>query len=232
MEDCTIDLSPTSEPLNPEPLNPEPVNLYKRSKEWIMKRFLWSVFIFLAITQSVGANDKDVVKELLKKKVEAAIAVLQKNDLDQQEKNRQIIDIVTPLFDFQLMAKLSLGRKYWPGLVEEKRQRFIDLFTKRLKESYLDKLTLYTDEKVVFKTPVQDKRKIQVPTELISKNNTITMLYKFYESTSWLIYDLEIQGVSIISTYRSQFDQVLSKGTIDELLTKLEKPEKSEKPEK
>ena len=194
-----------------------------------MKSLLCSVFIFLVITQSVGADDKDVVKELLEKRVEAAIAVLQKNDLDQQEKNKQIIDIVTPLFDFPLMAKLSLGRKYWPGLIEEKRQRFVDLFTERLKTSYLDKLTLYTDEEVVFKTPVQDKRKIQVPTELISKNNTISMLYKFYESTSWLIYDLEIQGVSIISTYRSQFDQVLSKGTIDELLTKLEQPEKSEK---
>ena len=214
-------------------MNPEPVNLYKRSKEWIMKSLLCSVFIFLVITQSVGADDKDLVKELLEKRVEAAIAVLKKNDIDQQEKNKQIIDIVTPLFDFTLMAKLSLGRKYWPGLVEEKRQRFIDLFTKRLKESYLDKLTLYTDEKVVFKTPVQDKRKIQVPTELISKNNTISMLYKLHESTnSWLIYDIEIQGVSIISTYRSQFDQVLSKGTIDELLTKLEKPEKSEKSEK
>jgi phospholipid transport system substrate-binding protein len=213
-------------------MNPEPVNLYKRSKEWIMKSLLCSVFIFLVITQSVGADDKDLVKELLEKRVEAAIAVLKKNDLDQQEKNKQIIDIVTPLFDFTLMAKLSLGRKYWPGLDQEKRQRFIELFTERLKTSYLDKLTLYTDEKVVFKTPVQDKRKIQVPTELISKNNTISMLYKFYESTSWLIYDLEIQGVSIISTYRSQFDQVLSKGTIDELLTKLEKPEKSEKSEK
>lgn len=198
----------------------------------MMKRLLCSVFILLVMTQTVGADDKDVVKELLEKRIEAAIAVLQKNDLDQQEKNKQIIDIVTPLFDFTLMAKLSLGRKYWPGLIEEKRQRFIDLFTKRLKESYLDKLTLYTDEKVVFKTPVQDKRKIQVSTELISKNNTISMLYKFYESTSWLIYDLEIQGVSIISTYRSQFDQVLSKGTIDELLTKLENPEKTEKTEK
>jgi phospholipid transport system substrate-binding protein len=218
--------------VNPAPLNPEPVNLYKRSKEWMMKRLLCSVFILLVMTQTVGADDKDVVKELLEKRIEAAIAVLQKNDLDQQEKNKQIIDIVTPLFDFTLMAKLSLGRKYWPGLIEEKRQRFIDLFTKRLKESYLDKLTLYTDEKVVFKTPVQDKRKIQVSTELISKNNTISMLYKFYESTSWLIYDLEIQGVSIISTYRSQFDQVLSKGTIDELLTKLENPEKTEKTEK
>jgi len=190
-----------------------------------MKRLLYSVFILLVMTQTVGADDKDVAKKLLESKIEAAIAVLQKNDLDQQEKNKQIIEIVTPLFDFPLMAKLSLGRKYWPGLTKEETQRFIELFTKRLKESYLDKLALYTDEKVVFKTPVQEKRRIQ--TELISKNNTISMLYKFHESKhGWLIYDIEIQGVSIISTYRSQFDQVLSKGTIDELLIKLEKPEK------
>lgn len=194
-----------------------------------MKHLLYSVVIFLVMTQTVGADDRDVAKELLQRKVEAAIAVLQKNDFDQQEKNKQIIEIVTPLFDFPLMAKLSLGRKYWPGLVEEKRQRFTELFTQRLKASYLDKLTLYTDEKVVFKTPVQEKRKIKIPTELISKNNTISMLYKLHESTnSWLIYDIEIQGVSIISTYRSQFEQVLSKGTIDELLIKLEKPKNLE----
>jgi phospholipid transport system substrate-binding protein len=194
-----------------------------------MKRLLYSVFILLVMTQTVGADDRDVAKELLENRVDAAIAVLQKKDLDHEEKNKQIIKIVTPLFDFPLMGKLSLGRKYWPGLTKEERQRFIELFTKRLKASYLDKLALYTDEKVVFKTPVQEKRKIQIQTELISKNNTISMLYKFHESTnSWLIYDIEIQGVSIISTYRSQFDQVLSKGTIDELLIKLEKPENPE----
>jgi phospholipid transport system substrate-binding protein len=198
-----------------------------------MKRLLYPVFILLVMTQTAAADDKDVVKGLLESKIESAIAVLQKKDLDQQEKNEQIIKIVEPLFDFPLMAKLSLGRKYWPGLANEKRQRFTELFTKRLKTSYLDKLTLYTDEKVVFKTPVQEKRKIKIQTELVSKNNTISMLYKFHESTnSWLIYDIEIQGVSIISTYRSQFDQVLSKGTIDELLIKLEKPEEPEKPEK
>ena len=198
-----------------------------------MKRLLYPVFILLVMTQTAAADDKDVVKGLLESKIESAIAVLQKKDLDQQEKNEQIIKIVEPLFDFPLMAKLSLGRKYWPGLANEKRQRFTELFTKRLKASYLDKLTLYTDEKVVFKTPVQEKRKIKIQTELVSKNNTISMLYKFHESTnSWLIYDIEIQGVSIISTYRSQFDQVLSKGTIDELLIKLEKPEEPEKPEK
>jgi phospholipid transport system substrate-binding protein len=191
-----------------------------------MKSFLYSVFILLVMTQTVGAEDKDVAKKLLESKLEAAIAVLQKKDLDQQEKNKQVIEIVTPIFDFPLMAKLSLGRKYWPGLAKEERQRFTKLFTKRLKESYLDKLNLYTNEKVVFKTPVQVKRKIKIQTELVSKDNKISMLYKFHKSKcGWLIYDIEIQGVSIISTYRSQFDQALSKGTIDELLLKLENPE-------
>ena len=191
-----------------------------------MKSLLYSVFILLVMTQTVGADDKDVTKKLLESKIEAAIAVLQKNDLDQEGKNKQIIEIVTPLFDFPLMAKLSLGRKYWPGLTKEERQRFTELFTKRLKESYLDDLNLYTDEKVVFKTPVQVKRKIKIQTELVSKDNKISMLYKFHKSKhSWMIYDIEVQGVSIISTYRSQFDQVLNKGTIDELLLKLEKPE-------
>ncbi|MBW2090325.1 MAG: ABC transporter substrate-binding protein [Deltaproteobacteria bacterium] len=79
---------------------------------------------------------------------------------------------------------------------------------------------------MVFKTSVKEKRKIKIPTELISKNNTISMLYKFHELTnSWLIYDIEVQGVSIISTYRSQFDHILSNGTIDDLLIKLEQPE-------
>ena len=191
-----------------------------------MKSLLYSVFILLVMTQTVGADDKDVAKELLESRIEAAIAALHKKDLDQQEKNKQVVEIVTPIFNFPLMAKLSLGRKYWPGLTKEKRQRFTELFTKRLKETYLGKLTLYTDQTVVYKTPVQVKRKIKIPTELVSKDNKISMLYKFHKSKhGWMIYDIEVQGVSIISTYRSQFDHVLSKGTIDELLLKLENPE-------
>ena len=191
-----------------------------------MKSLLYAVLILLVMTQTVGADDKDVAKEILESRIEAAIAALHKKDLDQQEKNKQVVEIVTPIFNFPLMAKLSLGRKYWPGLTKEKRQRFTELFTKRLKETYLGKLTLYTDQTVVYKTPVQVKRKIKIPTELVSKDNKISMMYKFHKSKhSWMIYDIEVQGVIIISTYRSQFDQVLNKGTIDELLLKLEKSE-------
>jgi phospholipid transport system substrate-binding protein len=125
------------------------------------------------------------------------------------------------------MAKLTLGRKYWPGLAKEKKERFEELFIKRLKESYIEKLTryTYTDEKIVYDAPIQVKKKIHIPTDLISKDNKISMLYKLYKSKyNWKIYDIEIEGVSIIKTYRSQFNQVLSSGTIDDLLIKLEEP--------
>jgi len=191
-----------------------------------MRSLCYTVLILFITVQAGLASDGNEAQALLKNRLDATIAVLQKKDLDQQKKNEQLVEIVTPMFDFHLMAKLSLGRKYWPGLSEEKKDEFTDLFIKRLRTSYLEKISLYTDEKVFFKTPVRNKRKVRIPTEIISNNNRISMIYKMYKSKKdWKIYDVEIEGISIISTYRSQFDQVLSKGTIDELLQKLEKPE-------
>jgi len=191
-----------------------------------MKRMLYTVLVFLLMSQVGWTDDKSAAKELLVANIEAALSVLQRKDLVQQEKNKQIVNIVEPMFDYNLMAKLTLGRKYWPGLSEKNRKRFTDLFVARLKASYIDKLSLYTDEKVVYDAPVQEGIKIQIPTSVISKNNRIAMMYKLYKSSnSWKIYDIEIEGVSLISTYRSQFYDILSKGTFDDLLLKLEKTE-------
>ena len=191
-----------------------------------MKRLLFTVLGLLVLNSLAVADDTRTAENLLKNKIDAAIEVLQKKETDQQAKNSEVLDIVSPIFDFRLMAKLAMGRNYWPDLTEEQKERYSKLFTERLKSSYLDKLTLYTDEKVIYLRPVQDGKKIHIPTELISKTDTISMLYKMYNSAQgWKIYDIEIQGVSIISTYRSQFNEILSNGTIDDLLLKLEKPE-------
>lgn len=191
-----------------------------------MRSLIYSVLILFITVQPGWTGDENEAQTLLKTKLDAAIAVLQKNDLEQQKKYDQLVEIVKPLFEFHLMAKLSLGRKYWPGLAEEKKDEFTGLFIKRLQAMFLEKLSLYTDEKVFFKTSVQNKRKIRIPTEIISNNNRISMIYKMFKSKNgWKIYDIEIEGVSIISTYRSQFDQILSKGTIDDLMKRLEKPE-------
>lgn len=172
------------------------------------------------------ADEPDTVSVLLKSKIDAVISVLQSKKLDVQAKKKEVSQIVTPIFDFPLMAKLTLGKEHWPGLVEEKRKKFTDLFIRLLKDFYLEKINQYSDEKVVYQSPTQVGNKVHVPTELISKDTKISMLYKFYRSgDGWKIYDIEVEGVSLIVTYRSQFDQVLRKGTIDDLLIKLENRE-------
>jgi phospholipid transport system substrate-binding protein len=188
-----------------------------------MKSLFYAVISFLLLSQPVAADDKVVAEEFLKCKLDAVFAVLQTEDLQQEAKNKAVVDIVTPMFDFALMAKLCLGKKYWPDLTEENKVRFTDLFIKRLRTSYLDKLTIYTDEKVIYEPPVQVKEKIHVPTYLVSKEKKISMRYKLYKSKhTWKIYDVEIQGVSIIRSYRAQFTAILENGTMDDLLLKME----------
>jgi phospholipid transport system substrate-binding protein len=190
-----------------------------------MKNLLIAVVILLLFSQSAATDDKSDIDNLLKTKLDTVFTILQKNDLNQQAKNKEIIDIVTPMFDFELMSRLSLGKKHWSGLSQDKKERFTELFIKRLKASYLSNFNLYTDEKVLYEPSIQVKKKIHIPTYLVSKDKKISILYKFYKAQeNWKIYDLEIQGVSIIRSYRSQFSSILESGTVDDLLLKLENP--------
>ena len=192
-----------------------------------MKKLLYVVLSLLLLNQIVMAEEK-TAEEVVKSKIDAVIAVLQQKELDQQAKKDKIIETISPIFDFQIMAKLSLGRKYWTGLSQENQEKFTDLFIKRLKESYLDKMILYTDEKLIYKPSIQEDRKVQIPTYLIAKDGKTLILYKLYTSkTGWRLYDIEIEGVSIIQTYRSQFSQILENGTIEDLLSKLEKQDEN-----
>jgi phospholipid transport system substrate-binding protein len=170
------------------------------------------------------AANRPTAAELLKENLTAVFVILNKQSLSPDAKKNEIERIVNPMFDFSLMAKLTLGRKYWPGLSADQRERFTELFIERLRNSYLDRLTLYTDEKVQYEPAVTVKKKVQIPTYLVSQDDKISILYKFYDSSSgWRIYDLEVQGVSIIRSYRSQFHEILRSGSFDDLLAKLEK---------
>jgi len=63
------------------------------------------------------------------------ISVLEKKELNEEAKKKEIVEIVTPMFNFSLMSKLTLGKKHWPGLTKDQKEKFIELFTKRLKVS-------------------------------------------------------------------------------------------------
>ena len=170
-------------------------------------------------------KDPNELRDLLQSRWDAIIFILQKKELDEKVKVEQIYKIVSPLFDFPLMAKLTLGRTNWPKLSPSQREKFTQLFTQRLRSSYLEKVKLYTYEKAFYK-PVQQQKKtiIYVPMQLITKDSEIAILYKLRKADKyWKIYDVEIQGVSILLTYRSQFDDILRRGTVKDLLSQLEK---------
>ena len=195
---------------------------------------LISFIIF--ISTAAQANSLDEVKETTQVTVNKVMQLLQDTKLAPKTKNQAIIQAVRDLFDFKHMAKLSLGKKYWQKMSKPQKEKFIDLFVKKLQLSYLDKLSLYTDEKVVIKavehpTYKSGKRKgkikktrILVNSALVKGGDEIAMVYKFYKNKkmkNWKVYDFDVEGVSLIQTYRSQFKGVLKKQTIAELLQTL-----------
>lgn len=194
-------------------------------QNWIKHGLFYAVFSFFVLNPAIAADEKGTAEEFLKSNLDAVFTVLQKKDVSQQAKDSEVAGIVTPMFDFQLMAKLSLGRQYWPDLSKEKRERFTELFVNRLRQSYLSKITAYTDETVIYEPSIKVDGKVHIPTQLVSKGNKISMLYKCYQSSGqWRIYDLEIQGVSIIRSYQAQFKEILRNGSFEDLLLKMEKP--------
>jgi len=204
-----------------------------------MKRPFLMIYALLIWGQLAIANDPNVVKpavqqdpqRLLRTTLDAVLTVLRNKALDPQARDKQISDIVTPAFDFPLMAKLSLGKEHWSKLRPPQQEKFTGLFVKRLKDIYREKLALYTDEKVAIKPAVAKDNKVQIPTELVSKDKAITIVYHLYPLDKvWKIYDVEIEGISIIRTYRSQFDEVLRKGTVEDLLRQLERPQDPNSP--
>ncbi|MFC1793840.1 ABC transporter substrate-binding protein [Planctomycetota bacterium] len=195
-------------------------------------RSLWSAIILILIaSQAVNAGSKERndpnypnnPNELIRTKWDAVISVLQSKDLDPDTQIKKINKIVSPIFDFPLMAKLALGRKHWPKLTAAQQEKFTRLFVEKLRTSYREKISLYTNQEVLFKPALKKKSMVYIPMELKSKDKKIALMHKLRkDGKRWKVYDVEIQGISILLTYRSQFDDILSKGTVEDLLSRLE----------
>lgn len=190
-----------------------------------MFKFLMS--LTLIFTTSLFAINKDKIKDEMTNKIEKSLLVLKNPNLSKEIKGQEIISMMDYAFDYDLMSRLSLGRA-WNEIDEKQREEFILLFTKKLKDSYVEKIDLYSDESVVVEKINQTKKtRIELITHLIGKNTQYEIIYKFYEKSedNWVIYDVDIIGVSIIQTYRKQFSGYLNDKSFDELLKYLKSSE-------
>ncbi len=167
-------------------------------------------------------DNKKAVKTLIRDAVNQILEVLKDKELQQDARKEKVIEVIEPLLDMPLMAKLTLGRKHWSRLDEEQRKKFTDLFVEHLKTSYFEKLDLFADETVEFEKPVPKKKKFYMLTYIVGKDQRIEMAYKLYRSRQgWKVYDIEIEGVSIVKSYGSQYKEFLADNTFEDLLERL-----------
>ncbi|MCF7973839.1 MAG: ABC transporter substrate-binding protein [Phycisphaerae bacterium] len=198
-----------------------------------MRIRLVSVVLGLVFAGVVCAEDVNDLKAapdvLLKSRMDKVMTVLKQKDMDPNVMAASIEKIVMPLFDFEVMAKLAI-RDHLKDMSDEQQTRYQTLFVTYLKDSYRSKLMLYSDESVKYKDPVvTNARLVQIPTEFVSKDKIIEVIYYFRKTNNlWKIYNVKIQGIGLIESYKSQFSEVIQKDGIDALLEQLKSPQPKE----
>jgi phospholipid transport system substrate-binding protein len=135
------------------------------------------------------------------------------------EKARQL---VFARFDFSEMTKRSLG-SHWKSLDQAQQREFIDAFTHRLLVFYGKTVRATGDEKIQFTREVQDGIQARVETKLISPNGDQTPIdYRLHDvDGQWMVYDVVVDKVGIVNNYRSQFERVIAKSSVLELLRRM-----------
>ena len=149
----------------------------------------------------------------------AVITVLADNGLSTAEKRRQVEEIVYARVDFDALSRLVLGRG-WNQLSEEQRGEFQREFKQILSATYGRNVETYKNERV---TIVDDRQEARgdwtVRTKIVGHGAAdISVDYRLRQTDTWKIIDVTIEGVSLVSNYRSQFQEIMTNGGIDRLL--------------
>lgn len=193
-----------------------------------MKKNLFSVLllIFLLIIPPLAysAAPSETLKEHINKVLEVLRDPVLKGEPGRKVKREKIRSISEEVFDFTEVSKRSLGQN-WNKLNAGQQEEFIKLFKSILETVYADKITSYTDERIIIKEEITlSEKTVEVPTVIVAKTSEIPINYRLLqEKGRWKVYDVVIEGVSLVNNYRTQFREILANKTPEALLDILRK---------
>ena len=162
--------------------------------------------------------------EQLRTQIEKAVKILEDPELKKKpvERRAAVRQVANDIFDFSETAKRSLAR-HWAPRTQAERDEFVSLFSDLLERSYIGKIELYGGEKIHFVGESLEGEGAVVRTKLITKQGTeIPIDYRMlHRGERWLVYDVVIEGVSLISNYRTQFNKIITTSSFQDLLKKM-----------
>ncbi len=162
----------------------------------------------------------------LKTQIDRVLKTLDDPDLKKEGKARDrraaVRKIANDIFDFGETARRSLGRHWQPRSPAE-RDEFVQLFSDLLERSYISKVELYGGEKIQYLSDTIEGDQGKVQTKLLTKGGSeIPIEYRMHKKGDrWLVYDVIIEGVSLIANYRTQFNKIIQTASYQELVKKM-----------
>ncbi len=178
----------------------------------------------LAAARSVSAG---VPTDQIRDTTDKIIAIVSDPELkgpqNASERNRKIRQAVDERFDWEAISRRALAR-HWKKRTAEEKKKFIVLFGELLERTYLDKVSDYSGQKVIYVGERVDGGYAVVSVKIITtKNEEVSVDYRVRRrGKDWYVYDVSIEGVSLVNNYRVQFNNIIMKSSYQGLLERLE----------
>ena len=190
--------------------------------------------VFGFFTSLAFGLELNQIQSTMEQNIQKTLAILQKNATHNPQNSKaanaqveriaqEIFAMFDSIFDYKLMAQLSLSQNY-KTLTKEQQDQYNQAFEQNLKRSFADKLRLYKDEEMQVVGGEQTKNnRYNLKTSMVLDGKLNYIIFKFYDSKGdWRIYDVDILGISVVQTYRSQFNDILTNADFQTLLAKLQ----------
>jgi phospholipid transport system substrate-binding protein len=181
-----------------------------------------SLCLFGAVGSAFGGDAMTQVKETVDKIIEISRDSTLKKPGKAEERRKAIRKAISYRFDFEEMAKRSLA-VHWQQRTPQERAEFVRLYTDLLERSYMKRIEGYNNEKVTFLDEKIDGAYAVVRTKIVTKRGTeIPIDYRVLaKSNKWEVYDVVIEGVSLVNNYRNQFSKIIRTTSYQDLVKKM-----------
>jgi phospholipid transport system substrate-binding protein len=193
-------------------------------KERVMKKRLMGLSLFLLILTIVPAPVRgELPRETIQAQVNRVLDVLRNAGEAKPVKERKILSIVDEFFDYPELSKRTLAN-HWKAFTPEQQKEFTTLFGKLLANVYMDRIMQYSNEKVVFgKETKLSENTVEIQSEILTQSKSVPLNYRMISNNKgeWKVYDVVVEGVSLVMNYRSQFREILSSKPPENLLKTL-----------
>lgn len=147
-----------------------------------------------------------------------------RGEAKKSERHRLLRQVILPPFDFNEMAKRSLGAN-WRRRTAEEQKEFVRIFTDLLEKAYVGRIESYTSEKFVYAGERIDQNFAEVNSKVMtSKGEEFKIDYKLHlVGNEWKIYDVVVEDISLVNNYRSQFSRIINESSYEELVSRMKK---------